>query len=195
MDKKTQILIGVSGAALIGGLVYYFRAKSQQTDVLSLLKVDLKRVGSQVGVSTPKGGTGTALPIRTQTGGTTGGVRTGTGGGTQSGGQTGPNVPPEIKAPKEGGYGVQGYGQQGGQDGQGGGQMGYGGGGGDIGGYIQGYGNGYGQGYGDIGGYGLSGGDITEYGYGDQNQNQYEEPCKPTYGTGDWIMGNECLGR
>ena len=188
MDKKTQVLIGVSGAALIGGLVYYFRAKNQQTDVLSLLKVDLKNVGSQVGVVPKK-----RVPVPPiQTGGrpTGGGTRpTGTGTG---GGQTGPNVPSDIKSPKEGGYGVQGGYGQGGQDGQGGGGQGYGG---DIGGYIQGYGDGYGQGYGDIGGYGLSGGDITEYGYGDQNQNQYEEPCKPTYGTGDWIMGNECLGR
>ena len=193
MDKKTQILIGVSGAALLGGLVYYFRAKNQQTDVLSLLKVDLKKVGSQVGVVPKK--RVPVPPIKTGTGGRpTGGGTRPTGTGNQTGGQTGPNVPPDIKPPKEGGYGVQGYGQQGNQDGQSGGGQGYGG---DIGGYIQGYGDGYGQGYGETGGYGLSGGDITEYGYGDQTQNQqYEpEPCKPSYGTGDWIVNNECLGR
>jgi hypothetical protein len=66
MDKKTTILLGLGGAALIGGIIYYFRAKKLETDVISALKFDLQNAGIQLPLQSPI--LGTRTPVRpTQT--------------------------------------------------------------------------------------------------------------------------------
>ena len=184
MDKKTTILLGLGGAALIGGIIYYFRAKNKyQTDVITSLKIDLQNIANQpikipsvFGTPKKSGTPPPPAPIKTQTG---------------FGPRANPNSPfqpiknpqppfepvknPQPQPPKNE------YGQT---DGQGG----YG-----ENGYENAYGGEYGNtAYGYETGYGGSDYQATEY----QGNNQYQqEPCKPSYGTGDWIVsGNQCLG-
>jgi hypothetical protein len=208
MDKKTTILYGVLGAAFVGGIIYYLRAKKLQTDVISALKIDLQNAGIQLPTLTPVSGTQVPLkptqlptsttPIRSQSSP----IRT-----TSSSQQVGN----EVKAPRFGEYGQpsnQTYGQppntQVGQDFGSGNQYG-----GEL---IFDTGAGYGGNllY-DTGGTGYGGNVLYDTGsseYGgdtifDTGASQYGglvladtgEPCKPTYGTGDWVVsGNQCLG-
>jgi len=199
MNKNTKILIGVSGAALIAGILYYLRARNKyNADIITALGKDIQNVGNQVsntvrnvGIKpTPKPvtrPTGTGGGTRPPSGGGGGTRPTGTGTGTGTSTQNGPKLPTGEK-PKTGQYG-QGYGQQSGYGPQEGG-----------GGYGSGYSElqgGYGQsdyGYG-VGGYGVGVGEyISGNDYQSEPPSEYEV-CKPTYGTGDWIMGQECLGR
>jgi hypothetical protein len=204
MDKKTTILYGVLGAAFVGGIIYYLRAKKLQTDVISALKIDLQKAGIQLPALTPVSGTQVPLkptqlptPIRSQSSP----IRT-----TSSSQEVGN----EVKAPRFGEYGQpsnQTYGQpntQVGQDFGSGNQYG-----GEL---IFDTGAGYGGNllY-DTGGTGYGGNVLYDTGsseYGgdtifDTGASQYGglvladtgEPCKPTYGTGDWVVsGNQCLG-
>jgi hypothetical protein len=117
MDKKTTILYGVLGAAFVGGIIYYSRAKKLQTDVISALKIDLQNAGIQLPTLTPVSGTQvpkpnqlptSTTPIRTQSSP----IRT-----SSSSQQVGN----EVKAPRFGEYGQpsnQTYGQPNTQVGQ-----------------------------------------------------------------------------
>ena len=197
MDKKTTILLGLGGAALIGGIIYYFRAKNKyQTDVISALKFDLQNAGIQLPLQSPILGTRTPVrtPTQTPTSPTrpTGPVRTPT--RTPNSSQQTGN---EVKPPRE--YGqtnTNTYGQLNqspfGQD--------FGSGTGEYGGGL----------IFDTGDVGYGGNVLYDTGsdYGDTifdtgDSGQYGglvladtgEPCKPSYGTGDWIVsGNQCLG-
>lgn len=201
MDKKTTILLGLGGAALIGGLLYYFRAKKLQTDVISALKIDLQNAGIQLPIQTPVSGTQNARPTPTP-------KPTLTARPISRPIQTGQSqqVGNEVKPPRFGEYGQQSqtYGQIGQDFGQGttrseynifdSGASGYGG---NV--LYDTAAAGYG---GNVlydtasGGYG---GDVIF----DTGNTQYggvlladtAEPCKPSYGTGDWVVsGNQCLG-
>jgi len=207
MDKKTTILYGVLGAAFVGGIIYYLRAKKLQTDVISALKIDLQNAGIQLPKLTPV--SGTQIPKRTQLPTSKTPIRTQRSPiRTSSSSQ---QVGNEVKAPRFGEYGQpsnQTYGQPNTQMGQ------------DFGSANQ-----YGgelifdtgaAGYGgdllyDTGGTGYGGNILYDTGsseYGgdtifDTGASQYGglvladtgEPCKPTYGTADWVVsGNQCLG-
>lgn len=212
MDKKTTILLGLGGAALIGGIIYYFRAKKLQTDVISALKIDLQNAGIQLPTKTLVSGTQTPVrtPISTPISSPSGPVRGDSPIRTPSSSQ---QVGNEVKAPttpsEYGQQTAQNYWQQNqpqlgqlGQSEYGGslifdtGETGYGG-------NVL-YDTGGTGGYGgnvlyDTGGTGSYGGDeIFDTGsteYGGLVLADTGEPCKPSYGTGDWVVsGNQCLG-
>lgn len=200
MDKKTTILYGVLGAAFVGGIIYYLRAKKLQTDVISALKIDLQNAGIQLPTLTPL--SGTQVPKRTQLPTSTTPIRTqSTPIRTSSSSQ---QVGNEVKAPRFGEYGQpsnQTYGQPNTQVGQ------------DFGSANQ-YG---GELIFDTGAAGYGGDLLYDTGYGgnilyDTTSSEYggntlfdtasqygglvlADTCKPTYGTGDWVVyGNQCLG-
>lgn len=199
MDKKTSILIGLGGAALIGGIIYYFRAKKRETDIISTLKLDLQNAGIQLPKITPALGN---QPVRTPISSPRTPVRTPTSPIRTSpistpSQQTGNELPPPRF-----GYGqpTNTYGQPNqspfGQD-FGSGPQGSEYGGGLI----------FDTGDSGYGGTLLYDTGVTEYGgdtifdtggdseYGGLVLADTGEPCKPSYGTGDWVVsGNQCLG-
>lgn len=124
MDKKTTILLGLGGAALIGGIIYYFRAKKLQTDVISALKTDLQSAGIQLPIRTPTNSTQIPRPVQRPI--TTPTRPISTRFPTQSGQSQGN----EVRPPRFGEYGQQSqtYGQNQTQIGQDFGQGQYGGG-------------------------------------------------------------------
>jgi hypothetical protein len=208
MDKKTRILLGLGGAALIGGIIYYFRAKKLQTDVISALKIDLQNAGIQLPAQTLV--SGTQIPVRTPNPiSPSGPIRGGSPIRTPSSQQVGnevkaPTTPSEYGQQTAQNYWQQDQPQLGQQFGQGeyGGGLIFDTGAGGYGGNVL-YDTGA-TGYGgnilyDTGATSDYGGDeIFDTGgteYGGLVLADTGEPCKPSYGTGDWVVsGNQCLG-